>query len=168
MTSVPKIRLTIIALAQSQTLEDVIYKSYTGNPCVWLVNSEGGVGCHSKNGVRLVLNLKAPRSGVVGVMHYVETSAELTQFLTAEKQDPRVLVMPVTLLANKKLVALMESNKTEEARVIGVLVLDGDELPSEPFSPALVSSVCDFFSFNRKTLILQAKEASSGIPQLMA
>jgi hypothetical protein len=37
----------ISAGTQSQTLSDEIYQSFDGDPCVWLIDTTGGVGCHS-------------------------------------------------------------------------------------------------------------------------
>lgn len=109
---------------------------------MWLVDNNGGVGCHSMWFKYYSNLLLAKRSGVVGILHYVDTHEELSKFLTSAT-EPRVLVLPAKLLVNQDLLSAIKTNTTESSRVEGLLVLESEN-PQSPFSPTYVLLALNF------------------------
>jgi len=108
------------------SLESKIYTAYKGNPCVWLLNNEGGKGCHTT------------KEGAVGILRYLKDQTDFDKFVnkapgpSAPGRLRNILVMESTLA----LPNLIKAMAIPAERVVGMLILEGSN-PSTPFSPAM-------------------------------
>eukprot|EP01126_Amoeba_proteus_P050387 TRINITY_DN5948_c0_g1_i10.p1 TRINITY_DN5948_c0_g1~~TRINITY_DN5948_c0_g1_i10.p1 ORF type:complete len:297 (-),score=64.20 TRINITY_DN5948_c0_g1_i10:1053-1943(-) len=111
-----------IFLVRTVALEEKIYTSFDGDPCVWLLDNKGGMGCHTSYG------------GVRGIMKYITNSTTLKKFNDEPEQSHKwILVVPAHLLADPVMINMLSSKTL--STISGILVLDGSR-PSLPFSPA--------------------------------
>lgn len=124
------------------SLESKIYTAYKGNPCVWLLNNEGGKGCHSASGTETeILTFLATKEGAVGILRYLKDQTDFDKFVnkapgpSAPGRLRNILVMESTLA----LPNLIKAMAIPAERVVGMLILEGSN-PSTPFSPAMVIS----------------------------
>jgi hypothetical protein len=91
-----------------QSLEDKVYKNVEGNACVWMLNLEGGVGCHSmklQSYFLFTLIKIASKSGVYAILKQILNENAFDKFMSAEKtsdDSSYILVAPQFLLGYKK------------------------------------------------------------------
>lgn len=101
-------------------LDDVLYVSQGGDPCVLLLDKDGQYGC------------KTLRDGVIAPLHPLETDQGLEMFISSPPSDPVILVMPTAQLAVPQSIDRLHAT----GKVKGAILLEVEDRPKSPFSPA--------------------------------
>lgn len=110
------------SIPDERTIEQTIYHSFLGNPCVTLSDRTAALGCRTPNG------------GVSGRLQRVASAADVPRAIATASALPGGNV--ALLVAPEALSADLWHSVEATAGVVGVLVEEGPGRPANGFSPA--------------------------------
>uniref|UniRef100_A0AAR2JP42 Nicastrin n=1 Tax=Pygocentrus nattereri TaxID=42514 RepID=A0AAR2JP42_PYGNA len=110
--------LSVIAVRCSSVEQKIYVELNSTVPCVRLLNATHQIGCQSSI------------SGDTGVLHVLETEADLDWILSTGPHPPYMVVMEAAFFTRSTMVKMKNSS-----RVAGVAVIKSNTGPTEGFSP---------------------------------